>query len=141
MKKKLNLVVIMILIMSFCVITQPQTADAAAKKVQTKTGTYNGSSRVLVVHKVTNKKIVFEIGYTAMQEARSGKITAKIKNGKAKFDFTDDWGNSGKGVLVLHKKYVYFKTNDTNSLIGTEGKKVKLKWVTSKKEFSYYAEN
>lgn len=108
----------------------PRT-DIKLQAAKIRTGFYVGAadnSRRLAVQEVQGNQVQFVLFYTAMNEALSDPIIGKIKNGKVRFSFKSDWGNSGSGTLVFRNKYVLLKT-EGNDLISTDGKIVKLKYI------------
>lgn len=86
------------------------------------------NSRRVAVQNISGNQVTFVVFYSAMRESLSDPIVGTLEDGKVKFTYKSDWGNSGNGTIIFHDKYIELKT-DGNDFLSTNNKTIKLKWI------------
>ncbi len=113
-------------------------------------GTYNktgsGTSEYqVVIESIKNGKVTFGVRYTFGREGShiysTNKIKASVDGKKAKFKWTDSWGNSGTGTLHFVKKHsIKLEMKQTKSATMNFGSlelkgKASFKYASSKHKY------
>lgn len=76
----------------------------------------SGAQMRLVVRKISDDKLTFEMAYVGDYEKGSTEMTAKIIGDKVTFQMKGDFAGEGKGILKLNKKYITFTNEYGNSI-------------------------
>lgn len=98
------------------------------KVIGTKKKVKWSSSNKSVATVSSNGKVKAKKAGRAMRESLSDPIVGTLEDGKVKFTYKSDWGNSGTGTIIFHDKYIELKT-DGNDFLSTDNKTIKLKWI------------
>lgn len=107
----------------------PTTVSAKGK-----TGFYVGGEsnvRRVAIKKIAKKYVYFDMAYSGLRVCVAKNIKADLKK-NGKFEYKDDWGGSGSGVIKISSKYIKIKVKGY-SMCSTNDKWRKLKRVSNSK--------